>query len=824
MTPRDPRSSAETAAVVRRTRLVASLPEAGLWALLGVLGALAMVLTYPRVFPVEPAEWSVTRDDAVAITLERLRDLGRPVEDPYVTVSLQSPAALEMRLRSIGGTAQESLRERLSIWSVRVFDRGVPATQWSYIGQVALNGKLLALIKGVAPDYESSTELGFDEARQRAETFLAEQGFDLAALGEPTERRSQGTRFTSLFVRYPQLGAPPGLGHGVEVRFVGDELHGFFSWWDDDSSLEFDGILRTALLSQTGRIFFTFLAVPFIALIFVRRYHEGLVGVGRATQLFLLVLASLATVLILTARPTSDQFSMANLTRPQVTWMWTSMLLAIYVPAVAFMAFASFSVGESLCHGAWRRKLASADALLRGRWANSTVATSSLRGVASGLALGGVVLLILALLRPSGVWPLWSLFWGPWWENSSLPGLTLFLVNLGFGIAYSCFGGLFLLPTAVDRLGPWLGGGLVALGTGLVLFPPINVVPLGASLLLGIGAATVMVVLYLWFDLTVAFLASLVQSVALGALPLLHAPNTSLQVQGLLALSLAVLPLFVSLRFVGRREEFRYQFDDVPPHVRRIAERERQKVELETARRIQSSILPELPERAAGVELAHAYLPASEVGGDFYDAIELEDGRLSLAIGDVAGHGVSSGLVMSMVRSALTVQAEYDPEVDAVFETLNLVVYRSARRRLLTTLCYGLLDPRTGELSYASAGHLYPYRIGADGRVEALQSTAYPLGVRRRLEIERRQVRLDSGDTLFFSSDGLVEARRAGTEEMFGFDRLEDSLSRYANLGAGAFMRGIVDDLEDFMDTGLSLDSDDLKRDDDLTLLVARVP
>ncbi len=107
--------------------------------------------------------------------------------------------------------------------------------------------------------------------------------------------------------------------------------------------------------------------------------------------------------------------------------------------------------------------------------------------------------------------------------------------------------------------------------------------------------------------------------------------------------------------------------------MRRIASRERQRLELETARRIQNSILPELPSRLDGVELAHVLLPATEVGGDFYEAAELPDGRQALAVGDVAGHGVASGLVMAMARSALAAQLPIDPSVEAVFQTLNRV-------------------------------------------------------------------------------------------------------------------------------------------------------
>jgi len=169
-----------------------------------------------------------------------------------------------------------------------------------------------------------------------------------------------------------------------------------------------------------------------------------------------------------------------------------------------------------------------------------------------------------------------------------------------------------------------------------------------------------------------------------------------------------------------------------------------------------------------------------------------------------------------MARSALAVQVTFDPEVASVFRTMNRMVYQTARKRLLTTLSYGLLDPVRRQLYFGSAGHLFPYRIGADGRVDALESVAYPLGVRDPLPVRVEGVPLAAGDTLFFYSDGVVEARRDGSEELYGFDRLEDSLRRHAAAGPAALRDGVLADLERF--------TAGAPREDDQTILVLRLP
>lgn len=170
---------------------------------------------------------------------------------------------------------------------------------------------------------------------------------------------------------------------------------------------------------------------------------------------------------------------------------------------------------------------------------------------------------------------------------------------------------------------------------------------------------------------------------------------------------------------------------------------------------------------------------------------------------------------MSMAKSALAVQVTFDPEIEAVFTTLNRTVFQSARRRLLTTLCYALIDPKRGEVQYASAGHLYPYIVSKNGRVEPLESIAYPLGVRGKLDISPRAAKIAPGDALFLFSDGLVEARGTKSDESYGFERLEKSLARHAAGSVETLQKGVLADLDRF--TGA------MPREDDLTVLVLRV-
>jgi hypothetical protein len=507
------------------------------------------------------------------------------------------------------------------------------------------------------------------------------------------------------------------------------------------------------------------------------------------------------------------------ISRQWATWQWGIQFLAIFFLPLCLVSFLSWSVGESLSRERWSDKLAPFDALLKGSWDNATVARASVRGVAAGLVLLAVCLGLAAVLAPLGVGPqVFTLMvsLGGFKLAGAWPLLALVAFSVLVASYRELFGRLLLVSYGVRRLGTAWGPAAVVVLGAFVLFPAFSVLPLTWAISFWIIQAAFLVMLFWRYDLLTVLLASLVLELGVSALFLVFAEDPSLQLQGWIALAVPLLPAVVSLRALGSGREFRYQYDDVPAHVRRIAERERQRVELETARRIQSSILPELPPSLNGVELAHSYQPATEVGGDFYDVLALADGRLAVAVGDVAGHGVSSGLVMAAVKSALSVQVAFQPDVESVIGTLNRMVYQSSRRRLITTLCYALVDPLRREVLFASAGHIFPYRVSVDGRVSSLDSVAYPLGVRPELVVPSVRVPLAAGDTLVLLSDGIIEARPEGSTELYGFERLEASLERHAHAGVEGLKDGILDDLAEF--TGTS------EREDDQTLLVARLP
>lgn len=794
------------------------------WIALGILGVSLLVWGYRRAYPFAPHDWHITAEEAEAIALERFRDIGDPVEDPYVIVQLATHATLERRLQESSAERGDEtlstghLAKHIVYWEVTVFPPGVRPYEWAYRARITPDGEVFWLRQRMA-DEEELGAIDAEAARTQADRFLVEEGFDLGQYEEP-ELRSQELRSrTDMSLRYQarELELGEEIPYGVEVRFAGSRLVGFQAWLEDPGETALQNKLQLFQFLPVGRNLAVLLLLPLVAVPFMRRYHAGEIGVHRGLHVGAILLGAGTLLMLMTSASVSEGNSVGILTRVQMTWLTGIWIVGFLFLPMALTSFLSWSVGESQTRERWGHKLAAFDALFRGEWNTATVARSSLRGVTSGCLLSGLLILAGVVLKHFGHWPVTAFELDPWTDSSQWAGIVILAFAVIF-VGYSeLFARLFLVSLTVDRFGLVAGSVLSALVGGVLCWGPMpSISSFPWMLALAVAGVGAFVFLFLRYDLLTSMTAAFFTSVLLASYPFLMATDGWLQFQGALALFVAAVPLLMSVRSVMGGREFVYRYDDIPPHVRRIADRERQRVELETARRIQSSILPELPDQLNGVRIAHSYLPATEVGGDFYDVMALEDGRLAVAVGDVAGHGVSSGLVMSMAKSALAVQVTFNPEVEAVFRTLNRMVFQSARRRLLTTLCYVLIDAERKQLHYASAGHLFPYRITTGGQVQALESISYPLGVRDELQVNVRGANLEAGDQLFLFSDGVVEAHAEGNDDLFGFERLEASLRRHAPDGVTGLRDGVLGDLSKF--TGAS------PREDDLTVLVLQLP
>jgi serine phosphatase RsbU (regulator of sigma subunit) len=208
-----------------------------------------------------------------------------------------------------------------------------------------------------------------------------------------------------------------------------------------------------------------------------------------------------------------------------------------------------------------------------------------------------------------------------------------------------------------------------------------------------------------------------------------------------------------------------------------VAENERLQSEIEIAASIQRNLLPKEGPQFRGVSFSAHFEPTASIGGDYYDVFNIDKTRLAVAIGDVSGHGLSTGLVMAMVKAAITTLVEEGAEETALFHRLNDLVFRSTERRAFMTLAFTIFDLEKGTIRHTNAGHLYPYLLREGQKPRGIEVPSLPLGVRSTISTHTAEVDLQEGDAIVYLSDGIVEAQDENGEP-FGFDQLEALLSQ----------------------------------------------
>jgi serine phosphatase RsbU (regulator of sigma subunit)/ketosteroid isomerase-like protein len=243
-------------------------------------------------------------------------------------------------------------------------------------------------------------------------------------------------------------------------------------------------------------------------------------------------------------------------------------------------------------------------------------------------------------------------------------------------------------------------------------------------------------------------------------------------------------------------------------------ERERIEQELRLARRIQQASLPKEVPELEGWQVSPYYQPAREVGGDFYDFFDLEEGRVGVVVGDATGKGMPAALVAEATSNMLraVAQALGSSSPGKVLAQVNETLVARIPPNMFVTCFYGVLDPKSGSFTYANAGHDLPHVRHGDGDAVELMARGMPLGLMPSMSYEEKEIVLRAGEAALFYSDGLVEAHDP-KGEMFGFPRLralvaEDDDER-------SLVDSLLEELYAFVGEGW-------EQEDDITLLTLR--
>jgi sigma-B regulation protein RsbU (phosphoserine phosphatase) len=353
--------------------------------------------------------------------------------------------------------------------------------------------------------------------------------------------------------------------------------------------------------------------------------------------------------------------------------------------------------------------------------------------------------------------------------------------------------------------------GLVLLAVAAALrLPLIRRTRLGSVVIAALLLSTCLPVSSFWFALTAAAIiggalvftysrfgltALLTATIVSLALPaaIYAALHASWLAGTLIATSaISIAPLAFGVVGLMRPEETEAGEVRLPAFVRRLEAERRLQHEMDLLARMQLGLLPQKTPDIDGYEIAATSLLATEAGGDLYDFLFDEEGRLWLAAGDVSGHGYSCAIAQAMTKAGLAslVAAEQTPA--AVLTRLDRVLRTSGSARTFTSLALLRLDPARGEGLFANAGHPYPMLAVYDA-VSEIAMPSLPLGQGPPRTYEDRAVGIGAGDVMLFFSDGLFEASN-GAGAAYGFDRLREVLGASRRLPAQAILDRILAD------------------------------
>ncbi|MDP3831368.1 MAG: PP2C family protein-serine/threonine phosphatase, partial [Ignavibacteriaceae bacterium] len=243
-------------------------------------------------------------------------------------------------------------------------------------------------------------------------------------------------------------------------------------------------------------------------------------------------------------------------------------------------------------------------------------------------------------------------------------------------------------------------------------------------------------------------------------------------------------------------------------------EKEIMEQELNVAASIQHRILPEKLPLIDGYDLAGVNIPSSEVSGDYYDCVNLGNGKTAMIIADVAGKGIGAALLVSTLNAALYSYLQFDIPLAEMADRLNKLIYKSSPPDKFITFFIAVLNSSTGELDIVNAGHNPILLLRSDGAIEKIDAGGIGLGMFDfGIPFTGQKLLMNSGDKLFLYTDGIPEAMNENEEE-YSDEKMINFLKNNSGLPAKEFIDLIVKDVKEYVGRA--------KQSDDITVLILK--
>jgi len=478
-----------------------------------------------------------------------------------------------------------------------------------------------------------------------------------------------------------------------------------------------------------------------------------------------------------------------------------------------------WGVGESIARETWKEKLIPFDLLSKGYWVHSRVGEAVVRGVAIGFAAFALSLFLSFVAGK--ITRTWVTIEG---ENvgQSFGSFAGWLYVLGHGVSANAYKLSLIVLFALSFIRKRTASPVVLIVLGalvMTLTSQDRLSPLWIGVIIQLIVTGVIVWGFYRYDALVAFLSLYTMTVVGEAGPLLVSGNQTYVLSGTIVVSALGLVVLGGLATMTKKRELT-DFDDImPAFARHITERQRLQQELEIARSVQMSFLPKANPHVVELDIASRCAPALEVGGDYYDFINLKERRLGVVVGDVSGKGTQAAFFMTLTKGFVHALAEVSNSPSAVLTQVNKLFYENVDRGVFISMVYGVFDTARHTLTLARAGHnpVIMRKTKAD-QVQVVNPMGLALGLDPgetfSKSIQEVTIPFQSGDLFVFYTDGFPEAMNKTMEE-FGEERLCQTVQKYAPGSAAEIMEGIFAEMRLFVGKA--------KQHDDMTIVVVKI-
>ncbi len=785
----------------------------------------------PRLNPFFASSPHLTRAQARAVVEECLQRQKWNVEGFFCdALYLYDGSGLDYLMGTFGTNPIIALgredRLPLSYWHFE-FYRNDPKDQQreTFSFNVSPTGKLLGFGHNL-PDSVARDSLSSAAAQQLAFQTL-QSWLDIPASAFKLEQSSSIKKPKRTDYRFDFVRTAPELGEGaevVEIKIAGNELtSGWHYFREPQNFTAVSGVVGSANILINVISVAVYLVLLFTVLVaFLRKYHEGEIGVRTGIWLGGIVFFTLVFSAANSWEHLGFGVGLGAISQFYTKLIQFGLQTVFGYNFIALMVMSSWTVGEQALRIDKPSLLSGVDSLFNFKWLSKNLGRELPLGFAFGaIAVGVTHLLGYVLIHTFGAIPrIGSGIGGGFGQYLPFYGM---LVTIIMGALFDELVFRLFLITYLRR---WLKSSAAAIllsallyATFIIFFNDTYGFRASYQIMLPIFALGLIQGYVFWrYGLLAAMASIAFFSVTNQIGVLLSSPAPFFIGNAFAAILLLAGMLVVGLLALKRGETFEYTPEDEPAHIRRIKERVRLQKELEIAHRVQLGLLPKTNPTVSGFDIAGICIPALEVGGDYFDFVDLHEGNLGIAVGDVSGKGIPAAIYMTLTKGILQSHAGEDPSPKHVLSKVNSLMYRTIERNWYVSMFYAVLDSRRRLLRFARAGH-NPGIIFRTGESQArlLQTAGIGLGLDPGEKFNRTlvegELQISPGDTLVLYTDGFTEAMNSDTEE-FGEERFLDILQRYKNSSASELVQHIIAAVREFVG--------EQPQHDDMTLVVLK--